>query len=434
MKTTDKKINVLIFPAGSESALDIYEALRYNVNVDVFGVSGKKDNSEFTYPPGHFVLGNYYVDSPEFYKEINAVIKNWSIDVIIPTHDTVALALSQNRDKIDASVLVSEYKTSEICRYKSKTLELFHDSDFCPKVFDSVSAISDTDFPVFVKPDVGAGGKGSFLAYTANDFDNIDVKKYVICENLPGREYTIDCFTSKNGVLKFCGARLRERIQMGIAFRSSSCNLTEEIKRAAEEINARLRFFGAWYFQMKEDKNGKLKLMEISCRQSGTMTLYRHKGINFPLLGVYELTGKQSDILENSYDITLDRYLKGCFRINISHDTVYIDFDDTITTRGKVNIQTISFIYQCLNRNKKIVLLTRHKDNIMESLKKYKIDIDIFDDIIDIPAGRKKSEYITQKNSIFIDNSFAERADVSSQCKIPVFDVDIVDTLIEKPI
>ena len=40
------KWNVLIFPAGAENALEIYEALRYNLNVEVFGASGKKDFAE----------------------------------------------------------------------------------------------------------------------------------------------------------------------------------------------------------------------------------------------------------------------------------------------------------------------------------------------------------------------------------------------------
>lgn len=428
----EKKINVLIFPAGSESALDIYESLRYNVNVCVFGASGKSDNSEYTYPDDRFMLGDYYVGKPDFYEKLNALIAKWNIDVIIPTHDTIALELSKNSDKLEAKVLVSEYRTANICRYKSKTLDLFCDCDFCPKFFAEKSEIGLNDYPVFVKPDVGAGGKGSRLVNSFEELEKVNIQEYVICENLPGNEYTIDCFTSKSGELKFCGLRIRERIQMGIAFRSTALPMTSEIKQAAEEINKRLSFLGAWYFQMKEDKNGKLKLMEISCRQSGTMTLYRHKGINFPLLGIYELFGKGTDIIENKFEITVDRYLKGCFKTNLHYNTVYIDFDDTITSEGKVNVQTISFLYQCLNRKKRIVLLTRHKDNIYDSLRRYKIQKNIFDEITDIPAGRKKSEFISDKEAIFIDNSFAERSDVFNTCGIAVFDVDQIDTLIEK--
>lgn len=430
MNAMDKRINVLIFPAGSESALDIYESLRYNVNVCVFGASGKSDNSEYTYPGERFVLGDYYVNRPDFYDKLNALTEKWDIDIIIPTHDTIALELSKNSGKLTAKVLVSEYRTADICRYKSKTLELFKDCDFCPRFFSEPDEID--GYPVFIKPDVGAGGKGSRLVNSSEGFAGVDARQYVICENLPGNEYTIDCFTSKSGELKFCGLRIRERIQMGIAFRSTALPMTAEVRRAAEEINKRLRFLGAWYFQMKEDKNGNLKLMEISCRQSGTMTLYRHKGINFPLLGIYELCGKGTDIIENDFSITVDRYLKGCFKTDLQYDTVYIDFDDTITAEGKVNIQTISFLYQCLNRGKRIILLTRHKDNIRKSLRRYKIDENIFDEITDIPAGRKKSEFITDKKAIFIDNSFAERSDVFHNRGIAVFDVDQVDTLIEK--
>lgn len=428
----DKKINVLIFPAGSESALDIYESLRYNVNVRVFGASGKSDNSEYTYPAEQFVLGDYYVDKPDFYDKLNELIAKWSIDVVIPTHDTIALELSKNSAKLAAMVLVSEYRTADICRYKSKTLELFRDCDFCPRFFSVSEEINTGEYPVFIKPDVGAGGKGSRLIRSREEFDGIDERQYVICEHLPGSEYTIDCFTSKAGDLKFCGLRIRERIQMGIAFRSTALPMTEEVRHAAEEINKRLRFLGAWYFQMKADKNGKLKLMEISCRQSGTMTLYRHKGINFPLLGIYELFGKGTDIIENRFELTVDRYLKGCFKTDLRYDTVYIDFDDTVTTEGKVNIQTISFLYQCLNRGKRIVLLTRHKDNIRDSLRRYKIDENMFDEITDVPVEKKKSEYITEKEAVFIDNSFAERLDVFNNCGIAVFDADQVDTLIEK--
>lgn len=428
----DNKINVLIFPAGSESALDIYESLRYNVNIRVFGASGKSDNSEYTYPGERFILGDLYVDKPDFYDKLNSLIKKWSIDVVIPTHDTIALELSKNSGRLAARVLVSEYRTAEICRFKSKTLELFKDCGFCPKFFHEPNEINAADYPVFIKPDVGAGGKGSRRINSREDFEGFDARQYVICEELPGNEYTIDCFTSKAGELKFCGLRIRERIQMGIAFRSTALPMTDEVRRAAEEINKRLCFLGAWYFQMKEDKNGALKLMEVSCRQSGTMTLYRHKGINFPLLGIYELCGKGTDIIENDFRITVDRYLKGCFRTDLHYSTVYIDFDDTITTEGKVNIQTISFLYQCVNRKKRIVLLTRHKENIYESLRQYRIDENIFDEIIDVPEGRKKSGYISCKSAVFIDNSFAERADVFHSCGIAVFDVDQVDTLIEK--
>ena len=88
------------------------------------------------------------------------------------------------------------------------------------------------------------------------------------------------------------------------------------------------------------------------------------------------------------------------------------------------------FLYQCLNKGKKIILITKHKDIIEQSLKKYKICIDIFDEIISIEQCDKKKEYISN-NSIFIDDSYSERKDVHDSIGIPCFDVDQIESLID---
>ena len=38
---------------------------------------------------------------------------------------------------------------------------------------------------------------------------------------------------------------------------------------------------GSWFFQMKRDSEGHLKLLEIAPRIGGTSSLYRIKGVNF---------------------------------------------------------------------------------------------------------------------------------------------------------
>ena len=46
---SQKKINILVFPAGSEIAIEIYHSLKYNLHVEIFGASGKADHSKFIY-------------------------------------------------------------------------------------------------------------------------------------------------------------------------------------------------------------------------------------------------------------------------------------------------------------------------------------------------------------------------------------------------
>ena len=86
-------------------------------------------------------------------------------------------------------------------------------------------------------------------------------------------------------------------------------------------------------------------------------------------------------------------------------------------------------IYNFSNLNKNIYLISRHKYDIIETLKKYKIDKHIFKDIIHIKDDRKKSDYV-KEYSIFIDDSFRERNDVKNVDNVLVFDIDFFNFIL----
>ena len=196
-------------------------------------------------------------------------------------------------------------------------------------------------------------------------------------------------------------------------------------------INNKLKFNGAWFFQLKIDANNKYKLLEIATRISGTMGLSRNLGINYPLLTIYNSMNMEVKIIENKYNIEVDRAFISRFKLDFDYDTVYVDLDDTLIIDGNVNKFLMLFIYQSLNDNKKIKLVSKHIHNISDTLKSNKIDINIFDEIIHLKNIDKKSAYLFDKKAIFIDDSFAERYDVVSNLKIPVFDNSEIESLID---
>jgi hypothetical protein len=55
----------------------------------------------------------------------------------------------------------------------------------------------------------------------------------------------------------------------------------------------------------------------------------------------------------------------------------------------------------------------------------------LFDRVIHLKYGDEKSDYILQHNSIFIDDSYGERKKVHDRCGIPVFDVSMIECLLE---
>lgn len=171
--------------------------------------------------------------------------------------------------------------------------------------------------------------------------------------------------------------------------------------------------------------------MEISPRIPGTMGLSRNMGINFPLLTLFDFWGYDVDIIDNGYRILLDRAFYNAYEIDYLYDYVYLDFDDTLVISGKVNTDLIRFLYQASNEGKKIYLLTKHRGDIRRDLRTYKISEDLFDDIFVLSNEQKKTDYIKEKKAVFIDDSFAERKQVYNECGIPVFDVDMVESLID---
>ena len=171
--------------------------------------------------------------------------------------------------------------------------------------------------------------------------------------------------------------------------------------------------------------------MEVSARIPGTMGVSRNLGINFPLLTLFVFWGYDVCIIDNNYDIVVDRAFYNSYKINIDYEHIYVDYDDTIIIDGKVNLMLLAYLYQASAKGKKITILSKHLGNIFDDLKRYKICSELFDEIIVMDSGEEKINYIKDQSSIFIDDSYAERVKVSKTLDIPVFDVDMIEGLIE---
>lgn len=416
-------INVLIFPAGEINSIELHDALSTCVNIKVYGASSVERH-------GSYVFENYIPNLPmisdeDFIPQFSELINKYNIDVIFPTHDTVALYLMENSEKIPAKIIGSSKETAAICRDKQKTYKLFEDTSFIPTLYQSIST-----FPVFLKPREGQGARGTYIVNSSSDIPcNVNLDDYVISEYLPGEEYTVDCLTDREGKLIVISPRSRMRTLAGICVEGKNEELTLDILEIAEEINRRLFLRGLWWFQIKKDNHNKWKLLEISVRCSGTMCLTRALGINIPLMSVYVAMGYDVNAPIKMYGVHMDRALIARYKTDFRYDTVYFDFDDTLIVRGKVNLKMIWFLYQCKNNKIRTILLTKHSHEIYETLRSFHISSDIFDEIIHIPLEDKKSNYIKHENAIFIDNAYKERDDVYTIKHIPVFDVDNIDVL-----
>lgn len=419
---------VLVFPCDSEIGLEIHNALRWEKHIILYGgTSVRNDHGSFVYK--RIIEDIPFIDSKNFIKKLNEAIEKYKIDAIYPAHDSVVLKLSKYRTKVLCKIITGPYKTNEIARSKKKTYTYFFNKLPVPKIF--LRNDKEIKFPLFLKPEVGQGSKGVHIANSQKELEVFTKrdKSLLLLEYLPGREFTVDCFTDINGKLLFVGGRERKKIVNGISVNTNPI-VNAEFNNFAEIINSELKMQGAWFFQLKEDSKGKLVLMEFANRIAGSMGLYRGLGVNFPLLSIYNSFDIPVDVMINQFQIVMDRTLFSRFKTSLKYKCVYIDLDDLLILNNKINPMVVLFLFQAINNNKKIILLTKHKKDLTKTLKSFRID-NIFDKVIHIEKNMEKVKYIKEPESIFIDDSFSERKSVASQLHIPTFDLSSIESLID---
>ena len=422
-----RPLNILVFPCGSEIGLEIHRSLKYSKHINLIGGSSVEDH-------GKFVYNNYIQDIP-FYNDaffvdyIKMIVERHNIDAIFPTMDAVITKLSSIENELFCKIIGSPLFTNEICLSKTKTYKILKDVIPIPLIYSNLNDVQ--IYPVFLKPDIGYGGLGTKLIN--NYKEGIEhLSKYpncIILDNLPGQEYTIDCFTDKDRNLLFSEPRIRKRIKNGISVNTSHIKkYRNKFIDFANLINDNIIFRGAWFFQMKENINGDFHLLEVASRLGGSSSLFRNIGVNFALLSIFDAFNYKIDIFCNNYEIVMDRSLNCKFKINIEFDHVYIDFDDCLIINNKVNTTLLALIYQFINNDKKVVLITKHRMDISQTLKLYRLD-GVFDKIIHLNKAQFKYQFINKYKSIFIDDSHSERMEVHNKLGIPVFSPDSIECL-----
>lgn len=423
-----KPKRVAVFPAGSEIGLEIHEALKYSTFFDVIGFSSVPCHASFVYK--EYYEGLPFYTAPQFIDQLNKWIDSYRIDFLYPAYDDIQLYLTKHQNKIHCPIVTSEMDTVYICRSKKRTYTFFHTESFIPKTYEATD--NNIPYPVFIKPDIGQGSQKAQLIHNKIELDYVlqNEQEFVICEYLPGEEFTIDCFTDKDGNLLSSNIRNRRRIRNGISVSSILLEMPSEVKKIAEKISSELHFSGAWFFQVKQTSEQEYKLLEIAPRIAGTMGLTRNLGINYPLLTLFTLSGVPVSVIQNSYKIEVDRALISRYRLSIKYKTIYVDLDDTLILRGKVNSLLLMYLYQCINAGKEIILLTKHMEDVRKTLQKYRIAESLFQQIIHIKPEEEKCNFV-KSDSIFIDDSFAERKKIRENCQIPVFDCSEVEALLD---
>lgn len=422
----------MVFPCGSEIGLELHRSLKDIRFIELFGASSVADHGCWVYK--NYISDIPYISDPSFVDVLNKHIDENHIDFIFPALDSVILALSKNREKLHAKLLTCPDETVELCRSKSKTYARLAGCDFLPGIYKTPDEVP--SYPVIIKPTESQGAQGFMILQNEEQLKyelSIREDEQVVCEYLPGEEYTIDCFTDRHGKLRYASCRNRHRIKNGISVNSTLMEPDARVREIAEIINEKMEFRGVWFFQLKRNLHGEYKLLECATRVAGTMCVERAAGVNLALLTVFDALGYDVDMPEQISGVEVDRALHNVFKLDIRYDEVYMDFDDTVIVHDKVNFTVLQFIYQCVEKNIPVILLTRHDTDVVLDLKARRIDPALFERIVCLPRSERKIDHVSPKpHALFVDDSFAERKSMRDAFGIWTLGVDAVEALLDE--
>lgn len=404
------KIKVLVTPAGTEIGHEIAESLKFSKHFDLIGANSVEDHSEFVFP--RVIVGSPFANQDGYVPYINKIVRDEQINVVMPAHDDAIYQLSGH---VEGALLAAPVRPlADILRFKSRILEALSGVVPVPEVYNQANI----KYPAFMKPDRGQGSRGTKLLGSIADLYglNLNMKEFVFQEVLPGREVTVDCFSSPQSDLLFVGPRLRERISGGIATRMRSL-FSRELEAFATEISRTLRLVGAWFFQAKEDVSKQFKVLEVANRIAGSSGHQRMRGVNLVEAWLHQLCGREIEFAPiPSINFVSDRALYYRTRSEVIRN-VYVDFDDTAFSLAEntVNARLIGTLLGLkVNKGVSIHLLTRHAGEIEQVLKRIGLD-KLFDHIYHLRNGERKSDYIVEREAVFIDDSFRERLEVAKR-------------------
>jgi hypothetical protein len=397
---------VLIFPAGSEVGLEIYECLKDSIHFELIGATSTEDHSSYVFPK---LFKLPFISAKNFIHEIEQLITTENIDYVFPAMDEVLLVLKKEGGMLGAKTIGPSLEIVEIVNDKEKTYNYFEKLIRVPRIVKNIPKSS--DYPLFLKPKIGYGSRGVHKIESERDLNYwrhtcID---HLLIEYLPGEEYTIDCFTNSSGDLLYCSPRGRDRIRIGISVSTSFASkaICEESLELAQKINNVIEMRGNWFFQIKRSKSQELCLLEIGLRIAGSSSLNRLRDVNLPLLTLFDYESLQVTIDPLLIEGSIDRAFSVRARFYFEFERLYMDLDDCLLLTDRLNPKAVELIINCRNAGKEIILITKHAQDLQVTLAKYKIS-GLFDQLIHLNIEHKKSDFILP-GSLFVDDSFAER-------------------------
>jgi carbamoyl-phosphate synthase large subunit len=236
-------------------------------------------------------------DDPWFAEHLASICVDRAINVVIPTVDEELIAVARAREALERHGIIAlcpSTQALETCLDKHALMETLSHVAVAPQsaLLDEHFEPGAWEFPVAVKPRTGRGGRGFCVVDDAAGLDRMPHDgSLLVQEYLPGAEYSVDVLVCSDGHVAAAVPRDRLRVDSGVAV--VACSLHDELlEDAAGECAREVGLRGPANVQLRRDRAGAPKLLEINPRFPGTVALTIASGVDLPLLALADAMGE----------------------------------------------------------------------------------------------------------------------------------------------
>jgi predicted ATP-grasp superfamily ATP-dependent carboligase len=317
--------NPIIVLGEELSALHIIRTFERR-NIDVHCIITKKSPIIFSkYLKKYYINTKVKNDIDALKKILNKISKKFSKRAVVyPTSDLDALNLSMIKEQVkdDFYIIAGNKEIVEILVNKSKFYEVISKNNlnypdtYTPKNVEHVKRLgSKIEYPVFIKPiitqlfnEAFPGALKGFVANTKYELihyyklvknKGVDVIIQKIIQGPPTNSYQLEGYYDKNFLPKVLFARQRIRIWPPDFGNTSLC-VSIPIKKLSKEKSAinkfikKIGYSGLMSAEYKKDeKDGKLKLLEINARVWWHIWLSQKCGADIVYLSYLDAIGEK---------------------------------------------------------------------------------------------------------------------------------------------
>ena len=274
-------MNILLQGAGGPASHGVIKSLRkiefkgkiVSVDANPLSVGFHLSDKSYVVPKAK--------DEDRYIDELYKIVNKENIDLILPTSGNDIIPISKNSHLFGGKLFMSDYEAIMDCSDKMRFYEKCKDKFPLPKTSKNWY---DIGVPLFAKPNQAAGSRGATCCTTERQVLSIDYQAYggdyIFQDNLPGQEYTIDVLCDMESNPLVVVPRKRLETKAGISSKGEIIK-DEFIEKSCYDICKFLNLKGPICLQMKEDKFGKPKFIEINPRFGGGTFFATLAGVNF---------------------------------------------------------------------------------------------------------------------------------------------------------